>query len=359
MIIWYIIYNYTIQIRCDIYIYFIGSPLCMQVYNIKYWTDRGRSNFDILRNWAFTENDIITSSKGNVTLRVEGCPREQFNGDYVQDRESLLETWNMGVFTFQFRGKNGWWRTFSSCDHLPFEFSAWELRCFRHENQPEDGKYYNHRPTFYCRENDYCMFYHAENKQWSIFWRVSPQYSSCRVKTSRGPHMAGQAWSVWSPKDKAFVKSPQMVCRLLTVEELIALAPDTILMNSEQIAHCWFEAPGAVGSKRNTAAGHNECFKKTEEMKNGRPVYQAWNEKYNRLAVTTETAKHYQTPPTLTCLSDLSRPPFPIAVTACAGGIVDICTTMLRRSTGRLGSVTPTSNENGTYEVHLPTAIHP
>ena len=105
MIIWYIIYNYTIQIRCDIYIYFIGSPLCMQVYNIKYWTDRGLSNFDILRNWAFTENDIITSSKGNVTLRVEGCPREQFNGDYVQDRESLLETWNMGVFTFQFRGK--------------------------------------------------------------------------------------------------------------------------------------------------------------------------------------------------------------------------------------------------------------
>lgn len=38
-----------------------------------------------LRNWAFTENDIITSGKGNVTLRVEGCPREQFNGDYVQD----------------------------------------------------------------------------------------------------------------------------------------------------------------------------------------------------------------------------------------------------------------------------------
>lgn len=180
-------------------------------------------------NWAFTENDIITSTKGNVTLRVEGCPREQFNGDYVQD-----------------------------------------------------GKYYNHRPTFYCRENDYCMFYDAETKQWRIFWRVSPQYSSCRVKTSRGPHMAGQAWSVWSPKDKAFVKSPEMICRLLTVEELIALAPDTILMNAEQIAHCWFEAPGAVASKRNTAAGHNECFKKTEEMKNGRPVYQAWLEKYHR-----------------------------------------------------------------------------
>lgn len=180
-------------------------------------------------NWAFTENDIITSTKGNVTLRVEGCPREQFNGDYVQD-----------------------------------------------------GKYYNHRPTFYCRENDYCMFYDAETKQWRIFWRVSPQYSSCRVKTPRGPHMAGQAWSVWSPKDKAFVKSPEMVCRLLTVEELIALAPDTILMNAEQIAHCWFEAPGAVASKRNTAAGHNECFKKTEEMKNGRPVYQAWLEKYHR-----------------------------------------------------------------------------
>ena len=43
------------------------------------------SQISMLRNWAFTEKGIITSSKGNVTLRVEGCPREQFNGDYVQD----------------------------------------------------------------------------------------------------------------------------------------------------------------------------------------------------------------------------------------------------------------------------------
>ncbi|CAJ1332561.1 unnamed protein product [Effrenium voratum] len=177
-------------------------------------------------NWAFAESDIITSSKGNMTLRVEGCPREEFNGDYVQD-----------------------------------------------------GKFYNHRPTFYCRENDYCMFYLDDLKAWCIFWRVSPKYSSCRLKTSRGPHMAseGEAWHVWTKEKKAFVKSPAMVCRLLTAEELVALAPDTVIINFEQIGHCWFEAPGAVGSKRNTAAGHSECFKKTKEMKNDRPVYQAWN----------------------------------------------------------------------------------
>ncbi|CAJ1345553.1 unnamed protein product, partial [Effrenium voratum] len=183
-------------------------------------------------NWAFAESDIITSSKGNVTLRVEGCPREKFNGDYVQD-----------------------------------------------------GKYYNHRPTFYCRENDYCMFYLDNLKAWCIFWRVSPKYSSCRLRTSRGPHMAseGEAWNVWSKEKKAFVKRPAMVCRLLTAEELVALAPDTVMMNAEQIGHCWFEAPGAVGSKRSTAAGMaNECFKKTEEMKNNRPVYQAWSAQYNR-----------------------------------------------------------------------------
>ena len=98
----------------------------------------------------------------------------------------------------------------------------------------------------------------------------------------------GEAWNVWSKEKKAFVKRPAMVCRLLTAEELVALAPDTVMMNAEQIGHCWFEAPGAVGSKRNTAAGMaNECFKKTEEMKNNRPVYQAWSAQYNRLASWT------------------------------------------------------------------------
>lgn len=94
--------------------------------------------------------------------------------------------------------------------------------------------------------------------------------------------MASEKWKVWSNEKKEFLEAADMVCRLLTVDELVALAPETILMNSEQLGHCWFEAPGAVGAKRNTASGDNECFKKTEEMKNGRPVYNAWNEKYNR-----------------------------------------------------------------------------
>ena len=161
--------------------------------------------------------------------------------------------------------------------------TACKNRCLA--TQLQDGKFYNHRPTFYCRENDYCMFYLDDLKAWCIFWRVSPKYSSCRLKTSRGPHMAseGEAWHVWTKEKEAFVKSPAMVCRLLTAEELVALAPDTVIINFEQIGHCWFEAPGAVGSKRNTAAGHSECFKKTTEMKNDRPVYQAWNNLCNEL----------------------------------------------------------------------------
>ena len=90
--------------------------------------------------------------------------------------------------------------------------------------------------------------------------------------------MAGEAvWSTWSPKSKAFVKSPEMVCRLLTPEEQIALAPDTFLIVCEQLGHCWFEAPGAIGSKRRDASGNHECFKKNGDMKNGRPVYQAYD----------------------------------------------------------------------------------
>lgn len=100
-----------------------------------------------------------------------------------------------------------------------------------------------------------------------------------------------EKWKVWSNEKKKFLEAADMVCRLLTVDELVALAPETILMNCEQLGHCWFEAPGAVGSKRNTASGNNECFKKTEEMKNGRPVYNAWNEKYNR-PVCFNNSKH-------------------------------------------------------------------
>ena len=103
--------------------------------------------------------------------------------------------------------------------------------------------------------------------------------------------MASEKWKVWSNEKKEFLEAADMVCRLLTVDELVALAPETILMNSEQLGHCWFEAPGAVGAKRNTASGDNECFKKTEEMKNGRPVYNAWNEKYNR-RVCFKNSKH-------------------------------------------------------------------
>ena len=174
----------------------------------------------------------------------------------------------------------------------------------------QDGKYYNHRPTFWCRDNDYCMFYHEKLKQWRIFWRVTPGKSSCRLQTRRGPHMASEKWKVWSNEKKEFLEAADMVCRLLTVDELVALAPETILMNSEQLGHCWFEAPGAVGAKRNTGSGNNECFKKTEEMKNGRPVYNAWNEKYNR-PVCFKNSKH-------SCfVSNLSSKWSPLSLNVC------------------------------------------
>ena len=141
------------------------------------------------------------------------------------------------------------------------------------------------------------MFFNSELKQWCIFWRVSPKYASCRLKTPRGPHMAsGETWSVWNNEKKKFVKSTEMVCRLLTPDELVALAPDTIMMNAEQLGHCWHEAPGAIASHRRDAAGLvNECFKKIDEMKNGRPVYQSWREKNQRPVLTADPVALFQT----------------------------------------------------------------
>ena len=128
------------------------------------------------------------------------------------------------------------------------------------------------------------MFYHDKLKQWIIFWRINQKLASCRLQTARGPHMASESekWRVWSNEKKKWLTAADMVCRLLTVDELLALAPETIIMNVEQIGHCWFEAPGAVGSHRNTGGKGNECYKKTEEMMNGRPVYQCWQEKWQR-----------------------------------------------------------------------------
>ena len=173
----------------------------------------------------------------------------------------------------------------------------------------QDGKYYNHRPTFYCRENDYCMFFDSELKQWCIFWRVSPKYASCRLKTPRGPHMAsGETWSVWNNEKKKFVKSTEMVCRLLTPDELVALAPDTIMMNAEQLGHCWHEAPGAIASQRRDAAGlANECFKKIDKMMNGRPVYQSWREKNQRPVLTADPVASFQTNSVVTCFKGSER----------------------------------------------------
>ena len=60
--------------------------------------------------------------------------------------------------------------------------------------------------------------------------------------------------------------------------------------------HCWHEAPGAIASHRRDAAGLvNECFKKIDEMKNGRPVYQSWREKNQRPVLTADPVALFQT----------------------------------------------------------------
>ena len=119
---------------------------------------------------------------------------------------------------------------------------------------------------------------------------------------------SGETWSVWNNEKKKFVKSTEMVCRLLTPDELVALAPDTIMMNAEQLGHCWHEAPGAIASYRRDAAGlRNECFKKIDEMKNGRPVYQSWREKNQRPVLTADPVALFQTNSVVTCFKGSER----------------------------------------------------
>eukprot|EP00438_Fugacium_kawagutii_P011718 Skav213093 [mRNA] locus=scaffold512:175368:184077:- [translate_table: standard] len=136
------------------------------------------------------------------------------------------------------------------------------------------GETYFKRPVFYCAENDRVLFYHGKRKQWSIFWQTST-WASARLKTSRGPHMAqeGETWSVYDGGTKKFVKDAGMKCRLLTVEEQVAMAPEHIELRREQIKKCWFLGTHGLGDY----TVDSQYFKKSDEVYNDRPVYKRWH----------------------------------------------------------------------------------
>lgn len=108
--------------------------------------------------WIFAEDKSVSDGMSGFTLRVRGCSRTAFNGDY----------------------------------------------------EPT-GDFYFHRPVFYCPATDLVLFYHGERKQWQIYWKTGWK-ASARLKTHRAVHMPqdGQVWSVFKrsqkKKKKTFVK---------------------------------------------------------------------------------------------------------------------------------------------------------
>ncbi|CAK9011218.1 Calpain-15 (Small optic lobes homolog) [Durusdinium trenchii] len=116
-------------------------------------------------------------------LRISGCSRTQFNGDYIQ----------------------------------------------------EEGQFYYRRPIFHCLQTKMYLFYHGERGQWQIFRRTGTK-ASCCLKTKRTAHMPGEGvqWAVWKNSakgKKGFALESQMVCSAipeLTQEEQLAKAEDCI-----------------------------------------------------------------------------------------------------------------------------------
>ena len=127
--------------------------------------------------WVFAEDKNISQGlKGKFKLKVSGCSRAEFNGDYTQ----------------------------------------------------QEGEFYYRRPVFHCAETNKYLYYHGERKQWQLYWRTGSK-SSCRLKTTRAAHMAGEVqWAVWSGKKKAFVRESSMTCTPEATE-----SAEAMLMNAE------------------------------------------------------------------------------------------------------------------------------
>lgn len=126
--------------------------------------------------WVFAEDKEISQGiKPKATVKISGCSRDEFNGNYVQ----------------------------------------------------KEGEYYYRRPIFYCEEKKKFLFYHGERGQWQLYWRTGPK-ASCRIKTTRTAHMPGEGktWAVYKQKSskskkKKMVREPDMKC-----EAEVAEVPD-------------------------------------------------------------------------------------------------------------------------------------
>ncbi|CAK9090717.1 unnamed protein product [Durusdinium trenchii] len=137
--------------------------------------------------WVFaTDQEISETVKGTYTIKVSGCSREEFNGDYVQ----------------------------------------------------QEGEFYYRRPIFFCAEQEKYLFYHGKREQWQIFGRTGSK-ASCRLKTTRSVTVPGEGmtWAVWKAKKdsgkKTFLREPSMtvvadVGKKPSAEELLRKAEDCV-----------------------------------------------------------------------------------------------------------------------------------
>ncbi|CAK9090384.1 unnamed protein product [Durusdinium trenchii] len=133
--------------------------------------------------WVFaTDQEISETVKGTYTIKVSGCSREEFNGDYVQ----------------------------------------------------QEGEFYYRRPIFFCAEQEKYLFYHGKREQWQIFGRTGSK-ASCRLKTTRSVTVPGEGmtWAVWKAKKDSLLVFPDetfscFVLSFFFLEELLRKAEDCV-----------------------------------------------------------------------------------------------------------------------------------
>ena len=147
--------------------------------------------------WVFAEDGHQLGTKlGNssLTILIEGCSRDDLNGEYVQQDE-----------------------------------------------------FYNHRPVFFNAEKGKYLFYNRKHARWQIFVRTSWK-SSARLHTERAPHLCGEVWQVYA--GKKFVTEPDMSTKLAppaTDEEKSSKSAEAIYIKTK-----WSNVTGGFVKKKET-----------------------------------------------------------------------------------------------------------
>ena len=106
-------------------------------------------------SWLFAEEKDLAKGRylrgGGQTILVEGCSREELNGEYAKQTEVCGD-----------------------------------------------------RPVFYCGSTEMCLFYHSENQAWQIYTTLFSTRASARLKTQRSPYKpAGAVWEVGKKGEQA------------------------------------------------------------------------------------------------------------------------------------------------------------